>query len=190
VANQRNRKKRIGLVEDDKGMLDIAVNFYKDLFAAEGRGNVSLGENFWGKDDLVTSEENTMLAAPFSEEQIKEAIDSRYAGGAPGPDGLPFLFYQKFWDLVKQGIINMFNDFFRGELDLDRLNFALLTLIPKEQDARNMKKFRPISLCNCSFKIFSKVMTIRLGKIANRLVSIQQSAFIRGRYILESGSGT
>lgn len=80
----------------------------------------------------------------------------------------------------------MFNDFFRGELDLDRLNFALLTLIPKEQDARNMKKFRPISLCNCSFKIFSKVMTIRLGKIANSLVSIQQGAFIRGRYILVS----
>jgi hypothetical protein len=49
-----------------------------------------------------------------------------------------------------------------------------------------MKKFRPISLCNCSFKIFSKVLTIRLGRIANRLISPQQSAFIGGRYILES----
>lgn len=65
VANQRNRKKRIGLVEDDKGMLDIAVNFYKDLFAAEGKGNVSLGENFWGKDDLVTSEEKYYVSCPL-----------------------------------------------------------------------------------------------------------------------------
>lgn len=65
----------------------------------------------------------------------------------------------------------MFDDFFVGKLDLYRLNFALLTLIPKEQGAKDMKKFRPISLCNCSFKIFSKVMTIRLGNIANRLVS-------------------
>ena len=49
-----------------------------------------------------------------------------------------------------------------------------------------MKNFRPISLINCSFKIFSKVLTVRLGKIINRLVSPNQSAFIQGRYILES----
>jgi hypothetical protein len=52
--------------------------------------------------------------------------------------------------------------------------------------ARSMKKYRPISLCNCSFKIFSKVLTLRLEKIANRLISPQQIAFIGGRYILES----
>lgn len=39
VANQRSRKKRIevlegpnGLVEDQKGMLDVAINFYKKSF--------------------------------------------------------------------------------------------------------------------------------------------------------------
>jgi hypothetical protein len=80
----------------------------------------------------------------------------------------------------------MFKDFYVGKLDLYRLNFALLTLIPKELGARTMKKYRPISLCNCSFKIFSKVLTIRLGRIAYRLICPQQSAFIGGRYILES----
>lgn len=79
----------------------------------------------------------------------------------------------------------MFNDFFRGELDLYRLNFAMISLIPKEEGARNMKKFRPISLTKCSFKIFSKVLTLRLSKVMNRLVSPHQSAFIQGRYILE-----
>jgi hypothetical protein len=62
----------------------------------------------------------------------------------------------------------------------------MMSLIPKEEGARNMKKFRPISLINCSFKIFSKVLTLRLGKIVDRLVLPQQSAFIHGRYILES----
>jgi hypothetical protein len=65
----------------------------------------------------------------------------------------------------------MFQDFYNGDLDLCRLNFALLTLIPKELGARNMTKYRPISLCNCIFKIFSKVLTIKLGKIANRLIA-------------------
>lgn len=134
----------------------------------------------------MTREENGMLSAPFMEEEIREAIFSCYAEGAPGPDGLTFLFYQKFWDVVKRDIVNLFRDFHEGKLDLYRLNFALITLIPKEQEAINMKKFRPISLCNCSFKIFPKVLTNRLGKIADRLVSPQQSAFIKGRYILES----
>jgi hypothetical protein len=34
-----------------------------------------------------------------------------------------------------------------------------------------MKNFRSISLINCSFKIFSKVLTLRFGKIIDRLVS-------------------
>jgi hypothetical protein len=44
----------------------------------------------------------------------------------------------------------------RGELYIYRLNFAMITLIPKEDDAKVMKKFRPISLLNCIFKIFTK----------------------------------
>ena len=96
-----------------------------------------------------------MLVAPFSEAEIKEAIFSCYPEGAPGPDGLPFLFYQKFWGLIKKDLVEMFEDFHKGQLDLHRLNCALVTLIPKVGDASNMKQFRPISLLNCSFKIFS-----------------------------------
>ena len=49
-----------------------------------------------------------------------------------------------------------------------------------------MKKFRPISLLNCSFKIFTKVLTNRLATVVNRFISNCQSAFIKGRFILES----
>jgi hypothetical protein len=71
-------------------------------------------------------------------------------------------------------------------LNLDRLNFAMITLLPKEPDAKTLKKFRPISLLNCSFKIFGKLLNNRLIKVANRLIASNQTAFIKGRYILES----
>jgi hypothetical protein len=80
----------------------------------------------------------------------------------------------------------MFHDFHKESLDLFRLNFAMLTLIPKVEDAVEMKNFRPISLLNYSFKIFSKVITIRLERICQQLVAKEQSLFIRGRFILES----
>lgn len=53
VANQRSRKKSVeglegpsSLVEDQKGMMDIAVSFYKQLFAKEDIMNVKLADNF------------------------------------------------------------------------------------------------------------------------------------------------
>jgi hypothetical protein len=80
----------------------------------------------------------------------------------------------------------MFNAWHADNLDIYTLNFAMITLIPKENDARSMKKFRPISLLNCSYKIFTKVLTKRLARILNRLISYHQYAFIRCRYILGS----
>lgn len=102
----------------------------------------------------------------FTEEEVKEAIFSSYAEGAPGPDGLSFILYQKFWDILKDDLMSIFDDFHRSVLDLYKLNFALLTLIPKVEEAKSMKNFRPISLLNYSFKIFPKVLTLRSGKVS------------------------
>lgn len=66
--------------------------------------------------------------------------------------GCPF--FQAFWEIIKGDLIRMFDKWFIGDLDIFRLNFAMLTLIPKANDARTMNKFRPISLLNCCFKIF------------------------------------
>jgi hypothetical protein len=74
------------------------------------------------------------LDADFSEKEVKEAVFGSYADGAPGPDGFSFLFYQKFWDLIKPDLMGMVNEWNRGNLDLFCLNFSLLTLIPKEAD--------------------------------------------------------
>jgi hypothetical protein len=41
-------------------------------------------------------------------------------------------------------------------------------------------------LLNSSFKIFGRLLTTRLERICERIVAQEQSAFIRGRYILES----
>jgi hypothetical protein len=49
-----------------------------------------------------------------------------------------------------------------------------------------MNKIRSISLLNCSYKIFTKVLTDRISKVADRLVTGNQTAFIKGRYILKS----
>jgi hypothetical protein len=82
--------------------------------------------------------------------------------------------------------MKLVNSFRADQLNLDRLNYAIITLIPKEPEAKTLKKFRPISLINCSFKIFAKLLNNRLVTVVDRLIASNQTAFIKGRYILES----
>jgi hypothetical protein len=163
VANQRNRKKRIvglespeGWLEDNDAMLKHVVSFYKNMFGEEKKSGVKLEEDFWKEEKRVTDLENEMLEATVSEEEVKEAIFGSYAKGAHGPDGFSFLLYQAFWDIIKKDHMVLVNSFEKNLLNLDRLNFAMITLIPKEHEAKTLKKFWPISLLNCSFKIFAK----------------------------------
>ena len=63
-----------GVLEDTKDMLEHAVLFYKNLFGFEESLGVKLGEDFWDEGDKVTSQENELLEAPFSEEEIRLAV--------------------------------------------------------------------------------------------------------------------
>jgi len=172
--------------EKTRNMFSHAVDFYKNLFGAVEDLGVHLGVKFWDEEDKVTTSEHELLEAPFTEDEIKTAIFESYAEGAPGPDGFSFHFYQVFWETIKIDFMNLVKDFESGQLNLDRINYAIITLIPKEAEAKHLKKFRPISLINCSFKIFAKALNNRLIRLAARLICANQTAFIKGRFILES----
>jgi hypothetical protein len=65
----------------------------------------------------------------------------------------------------------------------DRLNDALITLIPKKEGAVDLKDFRPISLVHSFARLLTKILARRLAPRMPELVDENQTAFICGRSI-------
>ena len=80
---------------------------------------------------------------------------------ALGPDGLPVVFFKTFWSLVKPFIMAITNGFALGRVDLSRLNFGILTLIPKVPGAEDIRQFHPIALINVIFKFVDKSIRVK-----------------------------
>jgi len=133
----------------------------------------------------VTQEENDVLVAEFTEAEVREAVFQMEHNKAPGPNGFPAEFYQVFWSIIKDDLMALFSDFHKEELNLFSLNFGIITLIPKSSEATKIQHYRPICVLNVSFKIFTKVATNRLNKVAQTVVSPTQTAFMQGRNIME-----
>ncbi|WVZ94166.1 hypothetical protein U9M48_040092, partial [Paspalum notatum var. saurae] len=116
----------------------------------------------------------------FSEQEVKEAIFSLEHNKAPGPDGFPAEFYQVFWETIKAGLMAMFHDFSKGNVSLFSLNFGIITLLPKCQEA-----IKTYLSAKCELYNFHKSSTSRINKVAKKIIQPTQTAFLPGRYILE-----
>jgi hypothetical protein len=79
----------------------------------------------------------------------------------------------------------MFMQLQRDELPLYKLNFGIITLLPKKENAVQIQQYRPICLLNVSFKIFTKVGTNRITGVAPEVIKPTQTVFMLGRHILE-----
>ena len=102
------------------------------------------------------------------------------------PDGMTALFYQKFWDIIKENLTLMVNKFLLEGIMANGLNDTNICLIPKTTKSNEMSQFRLISLCNVSYKIIFKVLCQGLKKVLLDRISEIQSAFVAGRQILDN----
>jgi hypothetical protein len=135
---------------------------------------------------VVTPEMNSFLRKPFCCDEIKLALNSMGDLKAPGPDGMPAIFYKRFWDLVgdkvQQEVLGVLN----GGAIPAGWNETVIVLIPKATNPERIKDLRPISLCNLVFKIVSKVIACRFKEVLDDIISQSQSAFVAGRLITDN----
>ena len=129
---------------------------------------------------------NQDLTRMVTKEEVFTAVMDIGVHRTPGPNGFSTVFYHHYWDDIKEGIMKEITEFFEtGHLD-PQLSCINLCLIPKVYPPSGMKDFRPIALCNVSYKIITKVLVNRLKAHLCSIISENQNAFIPGRMISDN----
>ena len=182
-ASHRYKRNRIEELKNEAGMVctdeqeisKILIDYYQNLFTSASPSNFE--EVLMAVPTIITNEQNAMLAVEFVKAEVEEALQQMAPLKAPGPNGLPLLFYQKFWpsigEDVSKAVLNYLN---LGSIP-SSINHTFITLIPKVKSPFVVSEFYPISLCNVIYKIVSKVAVIRLKKVLPLIISNSQSAF-------------
>ncbi|CAL8169219.1 unnamed protein product [Prunus armeniaca] len=191
-ANMRKQRNSIhGLTdrngvwrEDGAAVQEIVVDYFTHLFTANGRRREDILLNT--VEPCVTQAMNDSLLASFTEQEVKHAVFQMYPTKAPGPDGMPPVFFQKYWHIVGNDVSRAIINFLSSGRLLHKINFTHVVLIPKVKNPKDMTQLRPISLCNVLFKIASKVLANHLKIILPSLISPSQSAFVSGRLISDN----
>ena len=163
---------------DDNILKDEVVKYFKELLSRDGE--VRVGSDGDCRTRL-SDDARRVLTKPISKIEVYEALMSMKSYKAPGPAGFQRIFFKMFWNDVGDDLWHLVkNAFEMGSFDVATTD-TLLVLIPKGDHPTSFTNFRPISLCNVTYKIIAKVLVTRLRPFLNDIISPLQSSFISGR---------
>ncbi|KAJ1266325.1 hypothetical protein BS78_08G142200 [Paspalum vaginatum] len=135
MASERRRRNMIkklrkedGGVVEGTNLKEFIADHYKNLF--QSNTSAQAEEVLSCVSPRITGEMNAMLMKTFTEE-VWNALQAIGDLKAPGPDGIPSIFYKKFWallgDTVKKEVLSVLN----GGPMPQGWNDTIITLIPK-----------------------------------------------------------
>ncbi|XP_026433635.1 uncharacterized protein LOC113331064 [Papaver somniferum] len=163
---------------------DHVVSYYESKFNGV---ELPIEDNLFDYEhESISLIERKMLDAIPSLDEIKSAVFDLGANSAPGPDGFSGCFYRHCWDIIQQDLHSAIVHAWTSKSIPKGSNSSLIILIAKVRGADSLRKYRPIGLSNFFFKIFTKILATRLGRVLNKLVSEEQVAFMKGRNIHEN----
>lgn len=184
--------------ESKKKQNDYIVEFYRNLYKVpdtmpanfEGCIDSFLGPEICANPLVQLSklsiEERDRNEVPISIAELDESVKKLNLKSAPGIDGASNKFITKFWAFFREPLHRYATIcVLKGQLT-ETFRTAIIRLIPKKGDTGQLKNWRPISLLSCYYKIISKALNARLGKVIDKVTTSAQKAYNSNRFIHEA----
>lgn len=151
--------------------------------------------------DRLNDQDAERMGRRIEKQEVIDALKASASAKAPGLDGIPYEFWaalKKRDDMqrerepqdhdfdVMKALTTVFNDVEDFGV-VDKTEFAEGWMYPlyKKKDRTDIANYRPITLLNTDYKVFTKVLASRLAKIAHKMVNKAQAGFIPDRSIAD-----
>lgn len=101
---------------------NTAKDFCSSLFKSNSSTNSQVQEITSKSYLLLSNESKDFLSIEFSNEEIKRVVFQMGKLKAPGPDGFQAGFFQEYWDIVGEDVIEAVKNFFSNNSSISSLN--------------------------------------------------------------------
>ena len=167
----------------EKEIEEEICGFFKELYKKR-EGEEQRIANYWNNSPewKLNTQQLEKMNEPITTEEISEAWKKQKNSKSPGPDGLPAEYYKTFEETLIPHFKKLIEDIqTKGEIP-DSWKEAHISLIHKEgTDKRLVKNYRPISLLNVDYKIFTTILATRLKGILETIIHKDQTGFLSKR---------
>jgi len=161
------------------------TNFYRKLYSSKPTEQTH-NDDFYKNCPKLSEDQKQLLDKELNLTELREAL-STCKESSPGPDGIPYAIYKKYWKLTGPIILKAWQySVEKGILPNSHLE-SVITLLPKEgKDTGDIKNWRPITLSNCDSKIITKAISMKTSKVLESIIDHSQTAYVPGRSVSDN----
>ena len=91
--------------DENESLVQVATSYFEALYTTSNLSNIE--ETTTAILTRVIEKMNTELAKDFTRDEMVAALKQIHPTKALGPDGRSAMFYQKYWSIVSDSVVNM-----------------------------------------------------------------------------------
>jgi ribonuclease HI/exonuclease III len=191
-----------------RSMAEIAQNHHESLQSQQPVAPEVQPERDRCIDDILrlvrpearlSDEDGETLRRLTTEEDVREALHLCANYKAPGLNGICYELWKQLssrFDSLRDSdvppfdiiacLTKVYNDIeLHGVAPNTQFTASWMCPLYKKGDRADIANYRPISLLNTDYKIFTKSLTLRFGKLLPKMVHPDQAGFVPGRHIYD-----
>ncbi|CAI7749845.1 unnamed protein product [Closterium sp. NIES-54] len=171
--------------EGEREVLTTVLEFFSKLFGVKQK---DADIDKWPMDPakILDAEAKQRLSAPWSEEEVRQAMRELPWGKAPGADGLPKELLVDNSDLLGESVMDFMRDFEKMAKLPRRASIAVTILLHKKGERTGLGNYRPITLLSATYKIVAKLLANRMKRVLPQVISENQFGFVPGRPLADA----